>query len=153
MSNGAWHGCGCDWGGQGTTAAITRSDEIQVRSEQDVVLARQGVRRLAQEIGFGIVDQTKLVTAASELARNVVVYGRGGVMRWEMLDENPRRGLRLHFIDQGPGIADLKQALTDEWTSGNGLGMGLGGAKRLVHEFDIETGEGRGTRVTVTRWK
>jgi len=133
--------------------AIDRTDEIQVRSEQDVVLARQGVRRLAQEIGFGIVDQTKLVTAASELARNVVVYGKGGVMRWEVINETPRRGLRLHFIDQGPGIADLKLAFTDGWTSGNGLGMGLSGAKRLVHEFEIDTAVGRGTHVTVTRWK
>jgi serine/threonine-protein kinase RsbT len=133
--------------------AITKSDEIQVRSEQDVVLARQGVRRLAQEVGFGIVDQTKLVTAASELARNVVVYGQGGVMRWEVIDENPRRGLRLHFIDQGPGIADLKLALTDGWSSGSGLGMGLSGARRQVHEIDNDTAPGRGTHVLVTRWK
>ena len=133
--------------------AITKSEEMLVRTEQDVVLARQKVRRIAQEIGFGIVDQTKLVTAASELARNVVVYGQGGVMRSEVLDESPRRGLRLHFIDQGPGIPDLKLALTDGWTSGGGLGMGLSGAKRLMHEFDIDTGQDRGTRVTVTRWK
>ena len=132
---------------------VANSDVIAIQSEQDVVLARQAVRRLAQGLGFGIVDQTKLVTAASELARNVVVYGRGGEMRWETLSDGGRVGLRLHFVDDGPGIADLKQAMTDGWTSGTGMGLGLSGAKRLVNEFDIETAPGRGTRVTVTRWK
>lgn len=132
---------------------ITKTDVVPVRSEQDIVLARQHVRKLAQDLGFGIVDQTKIVTAASELARNTVVYGRGGEMRWETLHEGNRRGLRLHFVDQGPGIEDLARALTDGWTSGSGLGLGLTGAKRLVNEFEIDTAPGRGTRVTITRWK
>ena len=126
---------------------------MPVRTEHDIVLARQGVRKITQELGFGIVDQTKLVTAASELARNVVVYGQGGVMRWEVVVDGSRHGLRLHFIDQGPGIPDLKLAMTDGWTSGSGLGLGLSGAKRLVNEFDITTSAGGGTHVTVTRWK
>ena len=117
------------------------------------MLARQHVRRLTQELGFGLVDQTKMVTAASELARNAVIYGKGGVVRWEILTDGVRRGLRLHFVDEGPGIPVLRQAMTDGWTSGSGMGLGLSGAKRLVNEFDIETTVGRGTRVTVTRWK
>jgi serine/threonine-protein kinase RsbT len=132
---------------------ITQSDVVPVRSEQDIVLARQSVRKIAQSIGFGIVDQTKIVTAASELARNAVVYGQGGEMRWEALQDGGRKGLRLHFVDHGPGIADLALALTDGWTSGSGLGLGLSGAKRLVNEFEIDTAPGRGTRVTITRWK
>ena len=132
---------------------ITKSDVVPVRSEQDIVLARQHVRKIAQDIGFGIVDQTKIVTAASELARNTVVYGHGGEMRWETLHDGSRKGLRLHFVDQGPGIEDLAKALTDGWTSGSGLGLGLTGAKRLVNEFEIDTAPGRGTRVTITRWK
>jgi len=132
---------------------ITKADSLPIRGEPDIVMARQGVRKLTQEIGFGIVDQTKMVTAASELARNALVYGRGGEMRWEIHVEGGRTGLRLHFIDQGPGIPDLKQAMTDGWTSGTGMGLGLSGAKRLVNEFAIETAEGKGTRVSVTRWK
>ena len=107
----------------------------------------------AQEISFGIVDQTKMVTAASELARNTLVYGRGGEMRCEVLLDGVRKGLRLHFVDQGPGIPDIAQALVDGWTSGGGMGLGLSGAKRLVNEFEIETGVDKGTRVTITRWK
>ena len=132
---------------------IIKSDLVPVRSEQDIVLARQSVRKVAQEIGFGIVDQTKIVTAASELARNTVVYGLGGEMRWETLGDGGRKGLRLHFVDRGPGIEDVARALTDGWTSGSGLGLGLSGAKRLVNDFEIETAPGRGTRVTITRWK
>jgi serine/threonine-protein kinase RsbT len=132
---------------------ILKSDVVPIRSEQDIVLARQSVRKTAMEIGLGIVDQTKIVTAASELARNTVIYGLGGEMRWEMLEDGSRRGLRLHFIDQGPGIEDLSRAMTDGWTSGSGLGLGLTGSKRLVNEFEIETAPGRGTRVTITRWK
>lgn len=132
---------------------IVKNDVVPVRSEQDIVLARQGVRRIAQEIGLGIVDQTKIVTAASELARNTVIYGLGGEMRWEVLEDGARRGLRLHFVDHGPGIEDLGRAMTDGWTSGSGLGLGLTGAKRLVNEFEIDTAPGRGTRVTITRWK
>jgi serine/threonine-protein kinase RsbT len=133
--------------------STSTNDVLPLRNEHDVVLARQHVRRLTQELGFGLVDQTKLVTAASELARNAVIYGKGGVVRWEKLIDGPRRGLRLHFIDEGPGIPDLQQAMTDGWTSGSGLGLGLSGARRLVNEFDIDTVIGRGTRVTVTRWK
>ncbi|HUR15718.1 MAG TPA: anti-sigma regulatory factor [Candidatus Limnocylindrales bacterium] len=126
---------------------------MPIRTEQDIVLARQGVRKLSQEIGLGIVDQTKMVTAASELARNTLVYGRGGEMRCELLLEGLRHGLRVHFVDEGPGIPDLGQAMTDGWTSGTGMGLGLSGAKRLVNEFEIDTAVGRGTRVTITRWK
>jgi serine/threonine-protein kinase RsbT len=133
--------------------STSKNDVLPLRNEHDIVLARQQVRRLTQELGFGLVDQTKMVTAASELARNAVNYGKGGVVRWEMLTDGARRGLRLHFVDEGPGIGDLQQAMTDGWTSGSGLGLGLSGAKRLVNEFDIETAVGRGTRVTVTRWK
>jgi serine/threonine-protein kinase RsbT len=133
--------------------AITKSDAVPVRTEHDIVMARQHVRKLTQELAFGLVDQTKMVTAASELARNAVIYGGGGTMRWEVLTDGIRRGLRLHFIDEGPGIPDLGKALTDGWTSGSGMGLGLSGAKRLVNEFEIDTAPGRGTHVTVTRWK
>ena len=129
------------------------SGAAPLRSEHDIVRARQVVRRLTQEMGFSLVDQPKMVTAASELARNALVYGRGGEMSWEMINGIERRGLKLEFADQGPGIPDLKLALTDGWTSGSGLGMGLSGAKRLVNEFDIDTKVGGGTRVTIVRWK
>ena len=124
-----------------------------LRSEQDVVLSRQSVRKLTQELGFSLVDQTKFITAASELARNTLIYGGGGEMRWEVLEQGLRRGLRLFFEDHGPGIADVDQAMKDGFTSGNGMGMGLGGSKRLVNEFHIRTAPGEGTCVTVTRWK
>jgi serine/threonine-protein kinase RsbT len=126
---------------------------LPLRSEQDVVIARQTVRRLTQELGFGLVDQTKLVTATSELARNAVVYGLGGTMVCELLAEGARSGLLLRFIDHGPGIADIAQAMTDGWTSGQGLGLGLSGAKRLVSDFSIESAPGQGTTVTIARWK
>jgi serine/threonine-protein kinase RsbT len=129
------------------------ADRLELRGEQDVVHARQAVRRLTQELGFGIVDQTKMITAASELARNAVVYGLGGVMHWEILHDVGRRGLRLRFVDQGPGIPDLERAMTDGWTSGSGLGLGLSGARRLVNEFAIDTVPGQGTQVSITRWK
>jgi serine/threonine-protein kinase RsbT len=99
-----------------------------------------------------LIDLTKLVTAVSELARNTMVYGGGGDMDWQILDEPPRTGLRLVFRDEGPGIPDLKLAMTDGWTSGSGLGLGLTGAKRLVEEFELDTAPGKGTRVTITRW-
>ena len=126
---------------------------MPLRSEQDIVLSRQAVRRLTQALSFSLVDQTKFITAASELARNTLVYGGGGEMRWELLTQGIRRGIRLHFEDRGPGIADVEQALKDGFTSGNGLGMGLGGSKRLVNEFEIRTAPGEGTCVSVTRWK
>ena len=134
-------------------AAVTRTESLALNAEQDVVLARQAVRRLTQELGFGLVDQTKMVTATSELARNAVVYGLGGTMRCELLTDGGRKGLRLHFIDQGPGIPDLELALTDGWTSGQGMGLGLSGARRLVNEFEITSQPGHGTTVTIARWK
>jgi serine/threonine-protein kinase RsbT len=127
--------------------------EAPLRSEHDIVLARQQVRRLTQELQFSLVDQTKMVTAASELARNALVYGGGGVMAWEILEVPGRRGLKLLFSDEGPGIPNLDLAMTDGWTSGKGLGMGLTGTKRLVNDFDIDTKVGAGTRVTIARWK
>ncbi|MDF2489638.1 MAG: hypothetical protein K0S77_2260 [Pseudomonas sp.] len=123
-----------------------------IRIEQDVVLARQTARKLATECGMRLVDLTKMVTAVSELARNTVVYGGGGDMDWEILDDHGRVGLRLLFRDEGPGIPDLKLAMTDGWTSGGGLGLGLTGAKRLVDEFELDTAPGQGTRITITRW-
>ena len=132
---------------------IIRTESLPIRSEQDIVFARQAVRRLTQELGFGLVDQTKLVTATSELARNALVYGLGGTMVCDLLSEGARNGLRLQFIDQGPGIADVAQAMTDGWTSGQGLGLGLSGAKRLVGEFSIESVPGQGTTVTIARWR
>ena len=132
---------------------LVKAEDLPVRTEQDVVLARQLVRRLAQELTFSLVDQTKIVTAASELARNTVVYGGGGTLRCEILKDGGRSGLRLTFEDQGPGIPDMELAMKDGWTSGRGMGMGLSGAKRLVNEFEIVSEVGAGTRVTVTRWK
>jgi serine/threonine-protein kinase RsbT len=126
---------------------------LPLRTEEDIVASRQKVRALSQQLKFSLVDQTKLITAASELSRNTVVHGGGGEMRWELLDDGVRRGVRLHFEDQGPGIPDLKLALTDGWTSGGGMGLGLPGSKRLVQEFDIQSAPGRGTRVSITRWK
>jgi len=133
--------------------AVIKSEILPVRTEHDIVLARQAVRRLAQELNFGLVDQTKMVTAASELARNTVVYGGGGEMTCECLLEGIKRGLRLTFKDEGPGIADLSLAVKDGWTSGSGMGLGLSGAKLLVNDFEIDSAPGRGTRVTITRWK
>src|SRR6187549_950507 len=128
------------------------SGEAPLRSEHDIVLARQHVRRLTQELKFSLVDQTKMVTAASELARNALIYGRGGTMHWEVLNTDGRTGLKLKFADEGPGIPNMDLAMTDGWTSGKGLGMGLTGTKRLVNEFDIDTKVGAGTRVTIARW-
>ena len=133
--------------------SVTKSDVMPLRTEHDIVGARQAVRKMTLELGFSLVDQTKMVTAASELARNTVIYGGGGVLQWEMLLDGAKKGLRLTFKDEGPGIPDMALAMTDGWTSGSGLGMGLSGAKRLVNEFDIDTKPGKGTRVTITRWK
>jgi serine/threonine-protein kinase RsbT len=128
------------------------SGTLPVRIEQDVVVARQTVRKLAQDCGMRLIDMTKLVTAVSELARNTVVYGGDGDMDWHVLKEVGRLGLRLTFRDTGPGIPDLKLAMTDGWTSGNGMGLGLTGAKRLVDDFVLESSPGEGTRVVITRW-
>ena len=132
---------------------VTASGSMSLRSEHDIVASRQAVRKLTQELGFSLVDQTKMITATSELSRNTVVYGGGGEMRWELLEEGGRRGLRVHFEDKGPGIPDLKLALTDGWTSGRGMGMGLSGSKRLVNDFEIRTAVGEGTCVSIARWK
>jgi serine/threonine-protein kinase RsbT len=126
---------------------------MPIRSAQDLVLVRQAVRTWAAELKFSLVEQTKMVTAASELARNTLDYGKGGHVTLEMLQEGLRKGLRLSFEDQGPGIPDIELALRDGYTSGGGMGLGLGGARRLVNEFDIVSKVGEGTRVTVTRWK
>jgi serine/threonine-protein kinase RsbT len=129
------------------------ADSLPVLCEQDVVLARQMVRKLARDMSFSLVDQTKIVTAASELARNALIHGGGGFMSWEFLADGSKKGLRLTFADKGPGIANLELAMTDGWTSGTGLGMGLSGTKRLVNDFEIESQVGKGTRVAITRWK
>ena len=132
---------------------VTKNDTMEIRASNDVVLVRQAVRKWAIELGFSLVDQTKMITAASELARNTLDYGGGGTVRLEALENGHRRGLRLTFEDQGPGIPDIDQALADGYTTGKGLGMGLGGSKRLVNEFEIASRVGEGTRVTITRWK
>jgi serine/threonine-protein kinase RsbT len=132
---------------------VIKTEIFPLRVESDVVQARQVVRKWAIELHFGLVDQTKMVTAASELARNTIIHGQGGVMRMEALKEGSRNGLRLHFEDQGPGIPDVARALQDGYTTGSGLGLGLGGSKRLSNEFDIISKPGEGTKITITRWK
>jgi serine/threonine-protein kinase RsbT len=133
--------------------ATVRTEKLPVETSEDVVRVRQAVRAWAVELGFSLVDQTKVVTAASELARNTVVHGGGGTCELESLQVENRRGLRLTFVDQGPGIVDIDQAMRDGYTSGNGLGLGLGGARRLSSEFDIRSQPGAGTRVQIVRWK
>lgn len=133
--------------------ATLSSGELPLASDHDVVLCRRELRRLTQELGFSLVDQTKMVTAASELARNAVVHGGGGEFSWQIRSEGARRGLRATFRDRGPGIPDMALAMRDGWTTGSGLGLGLSGARRLVNEFEIESTVGVGTRVTITRWK
>jgi serine/threonine-protein kinase RsbT len=132
---------------------VVREESHDIHSDEDVVQIRQMTRRWAVDLGFTLVDQTKIVTAASELARNALVHGGGGVARLETLQEGDRRGLRLTFADKGPGIPDVPQALRDGFTTGSGLGLGLGGARRLSNEFDITSTPGQGTRVCITRWK
>lgn len=129
------------------------SDVLAIRSSDDVVRVRQLVRTHAVAVGLSLVDQTKIVTAASELARNTLDYGGGGSVRVEQLADGGRRGVRLTFEDQGPGITDLTLALKDGYSTGSGLGLGLSGAKRLSNEFSIESTVGVGTRVTIARWK
>jgi len=133
--------------------AVLRHEVRVIRAGEDVVAARQLVRELAVLVGFSLVDQTKVVTAASELARNVLQHGGGGTLTASALNDDNRRGLRLIFEDQGPGIADIQLAMKDGYTSGGGLGLGLGGAKRLSNEFEIDSTPGAGTRVTIARWK
>jgi serine/threonine-protein kinase RsbT len=132
---------------------VLKRETLSIRSETDVVQVRQAVRKWSAELGLSLVDQTKVVTAASELARNVLVHGKGGTAHLEALQDGVRRGIRLTFEDQGPGIADLELAMRDGYTTGGGLGLGLGGSKRLVNEFEINSRVGEGTRVTITKWK
>jgi serine/threonine-protein kinase RsbT len=136
-----------------TGVAVTSSQEIGLRSDQEIVRLRQLVRDQAVAQGFSLVDQTKFVTAASELARNTLIYGGGGDAQLSTLVNGMRKGLRLRFIDQGAGIADIERALQDGFTSGSGLGLGLGGARRLSDEFEIQSEPGKGTTVTITKWK
>lgn len=133
--------------------AVLKSETLPLQTSEDIVRARQAVRTWAIEAGFSLVDQTKIVTAASELARNTIDYGGGGHVVFELLNETGKRGVRLTFEDQGPGIPNIELALTDGWTSGGGLGLGLSGARRLSNEFSIESTPGKGTRIVIARWK
>ena len=133
--------------------AVLRAETLPLRNEEDVVRVRQLAREWAVDLGFSLVDQTKIVTAASELARNTIVHGGGGGVTVEALNDGIRRGLRLLFVDEGPGIPDVAQALKDGYTTGTGLGLGLGGARRLMGDFSVASEVGQGTRVTVTRWR
>ena len=132
---------------------MQQTETLNIQTSTDIVLVRQAVRQMAVEIGLSLVDQTKIVTAASELARNTLDYGGGGTVKLEMLQEARRRGLRLTFEDQGPGIPNVEMALKDGFTTGSGLGMGLGGAKRLANEFEIQSAVGEGTKIIIVRWK
>jgi serine/threonine-protein kinase RsbT len=133
--------------------AVIRDEVVPLSGTEDISRARQVTRAWATELGFSLVEQTKIVTAASELARNAIVHGGGGTVRLEVLNDGRRRGLRLTFEDQGPGIANVEQALQDGYTTGTGLGLGLGGARRLSNEFHLVSAPGQGTRVTIARWK
>jgi serine/threonine-protein kinase RsbT len=126
---------------------------MPIRSDEQIVRLRRFVREKAVALSMSLIDQTKFVTAASELARNTLTYGGGGDVHFYTVQRNGRTGLRLEFVDQGPGIADIQKALTDGYTSGNGLGLGLGGAKRLCDEFEIRSAPGEGTHISVTKWK
>src|SRR3954469_13554380 len=128
-------------------------ETLEIRTSADVVAVRQAARGLAERVGFTLVDLTKLVTAASELARNTIDYGGGGSVRLELIENGVRRGVRLTFEDQGPGIPDIALALKDGYTSGHGLGLGLGGARRLVNDFAIDSSPGQGTKIMIARWK
>ena len=127
--------------------------QMALNSQDDVVSVRQAVRSAAVQLGLNLIDQTKIVTAASELARNTVIHGKGGFAFIETVQETGKHGIRLTFEDRGPGIADLERAMTDGFTSGGGLGLGLGGSKRLASDFSIQSKPGEGTRVVITRWK
>ncbi|HEX8322718.1 MAG TPA: anti-sigma regulatory factor [Tepidisphaeraceae bacterium] len=133
--------------------ATTPTDPIPIRASVDVVQVRQAVRALAASLGLTLIDQTKIVTAASELARNTLEHGGGGTARVEVITRGGKTGLRAIFEDNGPGIPDVNAALSDGFTTGGGLGLGLGGSKRLVHDFDLKTNVGEGTCITITRWK
>ena len=133
--------------------AASGSERLPIQSETDIVLIRQAVRHRTAELGFSLVDQTKMITAASELARNSLQHGGGGTATLEVFHEVARRGIRVTFEDEGPGIPDIELAMTDGFTTSNGLGLGLGGSRRLVNEFEIRSKAGEGTRVSITRWK
>jgi serine/threonine-protein kinase RsbT len=130
-----------------------RHETLVISSSEDIVRVRQAVRARVVELGFSLIGQTKLVTAASELARNTLEFGGGGTVRLEIISNSTRTGVRLTFEDHGPGIPDIELALKDGYTTGNGLGLGLGGSRRLVNEFQIDSQVGRGTRVSIIRWK
>lgn len=132
---------------------VVNTETISVAESADIIAVRRAVRQQAININLSLVDQTKVVTAASELARNMLLYGGGGKVILELIQEGARRGLRADFIDAGPGIPDLDLAMRDGFTTGDGLGLGLGGARRLVNEFSIDSAPGKGTRVTITRWR
>jgi serine/threonine-protein kinase RsbT len=132
---------------------VLGSETLNIAASEDIVRVRQLVREQAVKLKFNLVDQTKIVTAASELARNTLEYGGGGTFLLDVVENVSKRGLRLTFEDQGPGIPDIQLALKDGFTSGGGMGLGLGGAKRLSHEFEIFSEPDRGTRVTILRWK
>jgi serine/threonine-protein kinase RsbT len=132
---------------------VARSEMLPIRGESEVVMVRRQVRAACVELKFSLIDQTKMVTAASELARNTLIHGKGGTVEIQVLEEGERRGLRLVFEDKGPGIPDIELALKDGYTTGTGMGLGLGGSKRLVHDFDISSTVGQGTRVAIARWK
>jgi serine/threonine-protein kinase RsbT len=133
--------------------ALATVETLPLQTSEHVVFVRQSVRQRAVELGFSLVDQTKIVTAASELGRNTILYGGGGEAIIEVLADGARRGLRLTFADSGPGIADLALAMKDGYSTGGGLGLGLSGAKRLSNDFSIDSAPGKGTRVVITRWK
>ena len=133
--------------------AVAKDETIPIASSGDVVRVRQMVRAMAVSLGFTLVEQTKMVTAASELARNALKHGGGGRVEAQVIHNELRRGLKLTFIDEGPGIQDVAKALQDGFTTGNGMGLGLGGARRLVNEFNIDSAPGRGTTITITRWR
>jgi serine/threonine-protein kinase RsbT len=133
--------------------SVLRTETMPIQSDGDVVQVRQKVRAWSVDLGFGLVDQTKMVTAASELARNALVHGGGGSVRLEALIDGARKGLRLTFEDRGPGIPDIELAMRDGYSTGSGLGLGLSGSKRLCSEFDVRSAAGQGTQVMIARWK
>ena len=132
---------------------VARTELLPIRGEPEVVMVRQIVRAWCVDLKFSLVDQTKMVTAASELARNTLIHGGGGTVDLQMVEDGDRRGLRLVFEDKGPGIPDIPLAMKDGYTTGSGMGLGLGGSKRLVHDFEISSEPGQGTRVSIIRWK
>lgn len=135
------------------TIRVVSAESMEIRASDDIVLVRQAVRKKSIALGLGLVDQTKIVTASSELARNTLDYGGGGTVLLELVENGTRTGLKLTFEDKGPGISDIAMALTDGYTTGNGMGLGLSGAKRLSNEFEIWSKPGEGTRVSILRWK